>query len=155
MPEVRVEALALAMALAPGVYARNRMFAFFADEGVRRARARAATLRGVARQLGRAAAVDVVHGGGGGGSRAWTLRYAIAELRLTRVVELSASELSALRVMCARSGVPALPCEDDDRARVEAALARLLDDERSAPLSRAARGSVAPEAAAPRSTRDG
>ena len=41
-------ALTVAMAIAPGVYARNRMFAFYKHPGVARARARAATLRGMA-----------------------------------------------------------------------------------------------------------
>lgn len=142
MSEPRVEALSLAMALAPGVYARNRMFAFFQNEGVRRARKRSATLRGVARQLGRAEnlTVQAVEGTGG----AFMLRYGIAEMRLTRMVELTALEISALRVMCARLGVTALDCSDEDRLRVDAALSRLLDDPSSAPLSQAARGSVAP-----------
>ena len=52
MPAIDLEALTLAMALAPGVYARNRHFALFKQHPeVARARARAAVLRGLVRQL--------------------------------------------------------------------------------------------------------
>ena len=57
--EARVEALTVAMALAPGVYARNRMFELFANAGVKRAKSRAATLRGIVKHLGRACALTL------------------------------------------------------------------------------------------------
>ena len=45
------EALTVAMALVPGMYPRNRLFALHREPEVRRARARAAMIRGVVRQL--------------------------------------------------------------------------------------------------------
>lgn len=119
--ESRVEALTVAMALAPGVYARNRMFALFANPAVQRAKSRAATLRGIAKQLGRACAVTVVKE-----EIDFSLRYQIPALRLTRVAELSRVELATLRLMAARDGASCLLPEVDDRTHVETALARLL-----------------------------
>jgi hypothetical protein len=119
--EGRVEALTVAMALAPGVYARNRMFALFANPAVQRAKSRAATLRGITKQLGRACAVTVEQE-----AINFVLRYQIPALRLTRVAELSRVELATLRLMAARAGVSCLLSEHEDRLLVETALARLL-----------------------------
>ncbi|MBX3188442.1 MAG: hypothetical protein KF819_15600 [Labilithrix sp.] len=119
--EQRVEALTVAMSLAPGVYSRNRMFDLFEQAGVSRAKSRAATLRGVAKHLARATAISVTAEGGD-----FALRYQIPAMRLTRVVELSPVELATLRLMAARAGLPCLPADDRDRAVVAAALARLL-----------------------------
>jgi hypothetical protein len=124
--EARVETLAVAMALAPGVYARNRMFAFFATSGVQRAKARAATLRGVIRHLGRASGVTLE----ATGEASYVLRYQIPVVHLSRVVELSRVELATLRVLAVRAGVTTLAidenCVDEDRTLVETALGRLL-----------------------------
>ena len=116
--ESRVEALTVAMALAPGVYARNRMFALFANPAVQRAKSRAATLRGVAKQLGRASDVTL--------SQEHVLRYEIPALSLSRIVELSRVELATLRIMADRAGLSCLPVHSDDRPNVDTALARLL-----------------------------
>lgn len=131
--EARVEALTVAMALAPGVYARNRMFALFANPGVRRAKSRAATLRGIVKHLGRACALTLERNEAEGsagrdetGQIDFVLRYEIPVMRLTRVVELSRVELAALRLLAMRAGAPALGADDDDRALVATALARLL-----------------------------
>lgn len=128
--ERHVEALTVAMALAPGVYARNRMFELFTQPGVQRAKMRAAILRGVVPQLARASNVTMSSEGGRGGEPVWVLRYAIPELRLHRVVELSGTELAALRMLAAKARVPCLAPESGDRALVDAALARLLELER-------------------------
>jgi hypothetical protein len=128
--EARVEALTVAMALAPGVYARNRMFALFANPAVQRAKSRAATLRGIVKHLARACALTLERneapGNAGRDATGQVLRYEIPILRLTRVVELSRVELAALRLLAMRAGVPTLGADDDDRALVETALARLL-----------------------------
>ncbi len=129
--EKHVEALTVAMALAPGVYVRNRMFELFAQPGVQRARMRASILRGVVPQLARATAVSVASEGGRGGEPVFVLRYSIAAVRLHRVVELSATELAALRTMAARARVAGLAPDANDRVLVDAALARLLDLERT------------------------
>jgi hypothetical protein len=140
--ESRIEALTTAMALAPGVYARNRMFALFASPAVQRAKTRAALLRGIVKQLARACAVTVAQEGIG-----FVLRYQIPALRLTRVAELSRVELATLRLMAARAGAPCLLPEDEDRALVETALARLLvAGGDSSTLARAAQDVATPPA---------
>jgi hypothetical protein len=132
--EARVEALTVAMALAPGVYARNRMFELFANAGVKRAKSRAATLRGIVKHLGRACALTLERDASAGcaarntlGQVDFVLRYEIPVMRLTRVVELSRVELAALRLLAERAGAACLLPDDEDRALVETALARLLD----------------------------
>jgi hypothetical protein len=131
--EARVESLTVAMALAPGVYARNRMFALFANPGVQRAKSRAATLRGIVKHLARACALTLERNEpedsaarDATGQVDFVLRYEIPIMRLTRVVELSRVELAALRFLAMRAGAPTLGADDDDRALVAAALARLL-----------------------------
>ncbi len=143
--QARVEALTVAMALAPGVYARNRMFALFANVGVQRAKSRAATLRGIVKQLGRASALTLEDAQG----RGFVLRYEIPAMSLSRVAELTRVELATLRVLAARAGaqglVAALAAEDEDRALVDTALARLLEaGGDTGNLARAARRSSAP-----------
>lgn len=127
--ERRIEALTVAMALAPGVYARNRMFELFSQPAMQRARARASTLRGIVRQLARAQAISVATedpSRAPTGEPTFVLRYALAAVRLTRAVELTRAELAALRILASRAGAAALPPSDDDRGLVEAALARLI-----------------------------
>ena len=119
--ETRIEALTVAMALAPGVYARNRMFELFATAGVQRAKSRAATILGIVRHLGRACALTLEREGSD-----FVLRYQIPAMRLCRVVELSPVELATLRILATRAGAPCLPMDDDDRKVVESTLARLL-----------------------------
>ncbi len=145
--EARVEALTVAMALAPGVYARNRMFELFASVGVQRAKARAATLRGIVKQLGRASALALEREGhdGGSGERGFVLRYEIPAMSLSRVAELTRIELATLRVLASRAGAPCMGAEDEDRVIVDTALARLLDaGGDTGNLARAARDSSAP-----------
>lgn len=127
--ERKVEALTVAMALAPGVYARNRMFDFFGQPAVQRARARASTLRGIVRQLPKAQTLSVANEGpirSPTGEATFVLRFAIPAMRLTRVVELSPTELAALRILAVHAGAPMLSATDADRALVEKALARLI-----------------------------
>ncbi len=138
--EARVEALTVAMALAPGVYARNRMFDLFANVGVQRAKSRAATLRGIVRHLGRASSLALEPGGDG-----FVLRYEIPVMSLSRVVELSRVELATLRVLASRASAPCLNADDEDRVLVDTSLARLLDaGGDTGNLARAARSSSAP-----------
>lgn len=119
------EALMVAMAIAPGVYVRNRMFELFADAAVQRARGRAAMLRGVVAQLGRATVVALMNEG----EASFALRYEIAEMRLVRVVQLTRTELAVLRILASRAGLSALPPEPADRTLVDTALARLMPGE--------------------------
>jgi hypothetical protein len=119
------EAVTVAMIVAPGVYARNRMFDFFRSASAKRARARAATVRGIVPQLGRASAVSVTPSGEG----RWTLRYTIVAVNFTRIVELTCAELAALRLVAERANVHALPAQDGDKELVANSLARLMLDE--------------------------
>ena len=121
--ESRIEALTVAMAMAPGVYARNRMFSLFANPAVQRAKARAATLRGIVKHLGRACAITLESE-----NTDFVLRYQIPTLRLMRVAELTRVELAALRLMAAKAGAPCLLPEEGDKGLVEMALAKLLGD---------------------------
>jgi hypothetical protein len=111
------------MALAPGVYARNRMFSFFASSAVQRAKSRAATLRGIVKHLGRVGGLTLTLEAGQTSS---ILRYEIPSVRLSRVVELSRVELATLRLLAARAGAACLPPEDGDRTLIDATLAGLL-----------------------------
>jgi hypothetical protein len=127
--ESRATALTVAMALAPGVYARNRMFDLFASAAVKRAKARAATLRGIVKHLGRARDITLEREGPvreATGEVEFVLRYQIPVISLSRVVELSRVELATLRMLAANAGVTTLPLDETDRPLVEAALARLL-----------------------------
>src|SRR5262249_52963110 len=85
------DALMGAPAVVPGIYSRNRMFAMYGDPDVRRAKARAAVLRGVVRQLagshGEAEGVALLHHEG-----IRVLRYRIARVHLDRRLELSEIE---------------------------------------------------------------
>jgi hypothetical protein len=124
LAERQVEALAVAMVVAPGVYPRNRMFDLFSLPGARRARTRAGLLRGLIPQLARACDVTIAPEPGG----LFTLRYVIEAVRLTRVVALTATELAALRVALERAGVGCLAASAGDRELVTQTLATLMDD---------------------------
>lgn len=131
------------MVVAPGVYVRNRMFDLFTSPGARRARARAAVVRGIVQELARATGLTVTTEPRGG-EVVFVLRYSIAAVRLTRVVELSAAELAALRLVADRASVRCLPPGAADRELVARALARLLEGEGSPDVARIAREIVAP-----------
>ena len=117
-----LEALTAAMATVPLLYSRNRLFTLFNEPIVRRARVRARLVRGLVRFIGRtdaevdlATSLDKVRIG-----------YRIPRLRLSRSVTLSDFELSLLRTLLAKGPHPAaLAAKDDDRTRIDAALARL------------------------------
>lgn len=128
------------MVVAPGVYARNRMFDLFTSAGARRARARAAVVRGIVPQLGRATAITLETPDGPRGS--YVLRYLVPSMRLTRVVELSAVELAALRVVAERASVRVLTLDASDTDLVAKALARLMDGDVSLDVSRLAREEI-------------
>lgn len=126
LPEKTVEALTVAMVVAPGVYARNRLFDLLSGPGGKRARMRAATVRGLVAQLARASGLTLASESRGG-EVVHVLRYRIPSMGLTRVVDLSSAELSALRLVAERAGVRALPVSLADKETVSRTLARLLD----------------------------
>ncbi len=147
--EAHVQALTVAMALAPGVYTRNRMFDFFASAAVRRAKARAAVLRGIVKHLTRATDMRLDQDAETPESTtacAFVLRYGMPVVSLSRVVELSRVELATLRVLAAQATATAslpsaswLAVEAMDRALIETSLASLMALPGNAgPLARAA-----------------
>lgn len=123
------EALAVALAVAPGVYSRNKMFAFFKDPRMAHARARARLVRAMVQELARAIA-----GGRPPGVRCEAqpsgrteLSYELSALRYSRTVELSSVEMSTVRYLLdkAQANCAALACSDADRSLVESTLRRL------------------------------
>ncbi|MBV9950229.1 MAG: hypothetical protein JOZ69_25535, partial [Myxococcales bacterium] len=87
LDERRTEALVVAMALAPGVYVRNRMFDFYARTGAQKARARASALRGIVGQLARATTLSITLDGSPHsptGEPTFVLRYRIPAIHLSR-----------------------------------------------------------------------
>jgi hypothetical protein len=118
------EALVVAMAVVPGIYARNRHFALHERADVRRARARAAQLRGIVRQLagthGQIEELALVRC-----DLAFELRYRVRAVRMERRALLSETEASCVAYLATRAGVSCLHATDEDRARIDAALRRL------------------------------
>lgn len=118
------EALVVGMTLVPGLLSRNRSFALFDDPEVRRARVRAALLRGIVRQLaggqGRVESLEVL---GASGDR--ELRYRLPGVRMDRRATLSDAEYACVAYLAGRASVAGLQANDEDRARIEAALRRL------------------------------
>src|ERR1700687_2600437 len=102
------------MTVAPRVCARDRMFALYKDPDVRRAKERAAILRGVVRQLAGANghADEVLFSRGARG--ACMLRSRIASVRLARSLQLSSLEAACVLYLGARAGVPGLQATADD-----------------------------------------
>ncbi len=124
MESLDPEALTVAMAMVPGVYARNRHFALYTDSRMRQARARASLLRGLARQLaGAEGPLDAL-----AIERASVyvqLRYRVARLRMERTAELTPVEAACVFHLAARAGVPGFTLTGEDRMRLFAALRRL------------------------------
>jgi hypothetical protein len=119
------------------------MFDLFSSSGAKRARTRAGVVRGIVPQLARATAVTVT-GEARGSDTTFVLRYVIVSVSLTRLVELSAAELAALRLVAERANIRCLPPGPGDKELVARTLARLLDGGVSLDVSRLAAGIVAP-----------
>jgi hypothetical protein len=118
------EALTVAMAIAPGAYARNRLFALYENPEVRRARSRSSLLRGLARQLAgshgplEGLAIDR-------SLRGVHVRYRVAAVHLDRRSDLSELEAACVLHLAARGGARGLAPNAEDRARLDGALRRL------------------------------
>ncbi len=118
------EALTVAMAIAPGAYARNRLFALYEDPAVRQARARSSLLRGLARQLAGS------HGPLQGlafdrSSSGVHVRYRVSAVRMDRRSDLSELEAACVLHLAARGGAREFAPTPEDRARLDLALQRL------------------------------
>jgi hypothetical protein len=118
------EALTVAMALVPGMYPRNRLFALHREPEVRRARARAAMIRSVVRHLagerGEADEIALVRHG-----EVSVLRYRVPQVSFARRVELSEIERACLLFLAGRAGVRGLHVTSEERSHIDAALKRL------------------------------
>jgi hypothetical protein len=119
----QLEALTIALLIAPGVYPRNRMFERMSTPHAQRARTRASLLRGLLPQLARAATVTLTREP----MNDVTLRFAIPAIRFTRVVQLTMVELAALRIAAERARLRILPVSSEDRELVARSLSRLMD----------------------------
>jgi len=120
------EALFVAMVIAPTTYARNRFFDLYKDPEVRRLRRRAAQIRSIVRHVSRqspAEPAELLRFTPAEDGRT-ELRYMVPTIGLRRVALLDPIELSLVRFAIARAQ-GGLAHDDPDRARVEAALARL------------------------------
>ena len=118
------EALVVGMTLVPGLVSRNRSFALFENPDVRRARVRAALLRGIVRQLtGTQGRIEEFGDVAGTGAR--EVRYSLPGLRVQRRAVLTDVEYACVAYLAGRAGVADLSADDEDRARIEAALRRL------------------------------
>ncbi len=118
------EALVVGMTLVPGLVSRNRSFTLFENPDVRRARVRAALLRGIVRQLtGKQGRVEAFGVDAATGAR--EVRYSIPGLRVQRRALLSDVEYACVAYLAGRAGVTDLSADAEDRARIDAALRRL------------------------------
>lgn len=130
-----LEALLIALVLAPATFSRNRFFDMYADPAVRRVRRRAAHVRSIVRHLLLTEARE------DGATLPFTLRstasgrielaYFVPSLGLRRTTTLDPVEVALVRFALARAprgkarDGAALPPEDPDRLRIEAALRRM------------------------------
>jgi hypothetical protein len=125
------EALVVGMALVPGLFSRNRNFALFEDPEVRRARRRAALLRGIVRQLADAqGAIESLRISRG--SAGCELSYCVPGMKMQRRASLANVEMACVHYLADREGVGGLHATAEDRAAIEAALHRLAADLRLA-----------------------
>jgi hypothetical protein len=122
--EVNPEGLLCALILAPRTFPRNRFFGLFEEPKLRRVRRRARHVRGILRQL-TAVGKDraLITGRLELEDERLLLRYRIESLSLERTTALSGLEAATMAYALHRAGMGELT--DEDRARVETALATL------------------------------
>jgi hypothetical protein len=146
--QVDRDALMVAMAVVPGLYSRNRMFAMYGDPEVKRAKARASVIRGVVRQLtgfhGEPGDIALARNGD-----ARTLRYRIPRVKLDRRLELSEIEAACLVYLAGRAGVRGMHPSAEDRAHIDSALRRLAGDLRLSKIEADALHSSEPDSSEP------
>ena len=130
-PPIDLDALLVALVLAPTTYSRNRFFGLYVDPSARRARRRASMLRSLVRHLAGDAEGVALAPGADGGAR---LTYEVPALGLKRTVTLESLELAVVRFAVARAqeaGAPppaAIRPELSDGPQIDAALARLMPE---------------------------
>jgi hypothetical protein len=124
---VEGDVLVVGMTLVPSLLSRNRNFALFEDPEVRRARTRAALLRGIVRHLaGAYGALDSLcvarHTTG------CELSYRVPGMKMQRRASLSELELACVYYLAGRAGIAGIGASDEDRAAIDGALRRLGAD---------------------------
>jgi hypothetical protein len=127
-----VESLTVAMAIAPGVYSRNRFFELFKAPEVRRARSRASLVRGIVQHLSMLArdgenvaeAIGLDRRAGRVG-----FHYRVPSLRFERRTELSELEASCVLYLAERAGLDGLAPSGAERDDLHGALRRLSGGE--------------------------
>ena len=128
------DALLCALVLAPTTFARNRFFVLYTEPWARRTRSRAAQLRTIVRHLAaqtpKAELRELLPLDDGGA----ILRYGVHDLHFERTAILDALELAVVRFALGRRPRAAgdapdlrMATTDDDRRRVEQALAKLTE----------------------------
>jgi len=123
---VEPDALLVGMTLVPGFLSRNRSFDLFEDPMIRRAKRRAALLRGIVRQLaGAVGAVEGLEVVAEMGAR--ELRYRVPGIGVDRRAILTDVEYSCVAYLAGRARVAGLRADPEDRARIDAALRRLAE----------------------------
>lgn len=122
--DVDLEALLVALVLAPATYARNRFFQLFTDPAAHRARRRASLVRSILRHAGTPAGLEAltITPLADGGAE---VSYLVRSLGLKRTTTLAHLELSLVRFGIARRSGGELAEADPDRVTIESALHRL------------------------------
>jgi hypothetical protein len=118
--DIDCDALLCALVLAPSTYSRNRFFHLYQDQEVRWVRRRAALLRALVRQFVKTEVEPRVEVREGGLHEVTLKAPGLGFERRTLLCDL---ELSLFRYMYAKSLGRAA---DAERARIEAALAKLI-----------------------------
>jgi hypothetical protein len=124
------EAITVALAVAPGVYSRNRFFALFESKAMKAARKRAGLVRGILKQWSEARpfgeSAFVIHFESlAVNTSSIRVHYEAAHLALRCDVELSEVECACLRYLASRATPPLCAASDTDRDCVLASLAKL------------------------------
>ena len=131
---IDLDALVVALVLDPATYSRNRFFDLYARSDVRRARRRAMRIRSIVRHMARAnwAAVYGLLTRPAAHEGRTVLSYEVPAVMLRRTTVLDNLDLALVRVAlgqidgaCASAARSGLLATADDKARIDATLARL------------------------------
>lgn len=114
------DALVVAMTIAPSAYSRNRMFDLFSLPVAKRARSRAALLRGVVRQLAKAESITLMLRDG-----MIVLSYDLPKVHYHREVSLSVLEATAVHYLSTRLEVACPEIPGSSPELLSSVLARL------------------------------
>jgi hypothetical protein len=132
LPPADGDALLCALVLAPRTFARNRFYSLYTEPWARRTRARAAQLRAIVRELSAHVPHSILHEIVPLEDSGTVVRYGVPDLHFQRTAILGPLELAIVRFALSRRPrtppdphAAALKLTEEDRRRVEGALARL------------------------------